>query len=65
MEHVKKELHDGLKHHLKQLEENHSTIIARRQSIVSLKLANKRHMEAISEIKFYLEQLEKTEKAAT
>lgn len=65
MEHVKKELHDGLKYHLKQLEDNHKDIKSRRQSIVSLKLANKRHKEAISEIKFYLEQLEKTEKAAT
>lgn len=65
MEFVKKELHDGLKQHLKQLEDNHNNIKLRRQSIVALKMANKRHMEAISEIKLYLEQLEKTEKAAT
>lgn len=65
MEHVKKELHDGLKYHLKQLEDNLNKIRINEESTKDLETRNERHKEAITEIKFYLEALEKTEKAAT
>jgi hypothetical protein len=65
MEHVKKELHDGLKYHMKQLEENLNKMRLNEEANKDFEQRNEKHKEAISEIKFYLEALEKTEKAAT
>ncbi len=65
MEHVKKELHDGLKYHLNQLESNLNKMRLNDENNKDLESRNEKHKEAITEIKFYLEALEKTEKAAT
>jgi len=65
MQFVIDELSKSLRYHIRQLDENLNKIESSEQSIEMLKEKNLDHHKAIEEIEFYLEQLEKTEKAAT
>jgi hypothetical protein len=65
MQHVIDELSKSHRYHLRQLDDNLNKIKFSEESIESLKQANLKHKEAIEQIETLLEQLEKTEKAAT
>jgi repressor of nif and glnA expression len=65
MQYVVDELTKSLRYHLRQLEENINKIERSEESIAMLKEKNLDHHKAIEEIEFYLDQLEKSEKAAT
>jgi repressor of nif and glnA expression len=59
------ELTKSLRYHMRQLDDNLNKIERSEESIVMLKEKNLDHHKAIEEIEFYLDQLEKSEKAAT
>jgi repressor of nif and glnA expression len=65
MQYVVDELTKSLRYHMRQLDENLQTIKHREESIEKLKEGNEKHKQAIEEIEFYLDQLEKTDQAAT
>jgi repressor of nif and glnA expression len=59
------ELTKSLRYHMRQLDDNLNKIERSEESIAMLKEKNLDHHKAIEEIEFYLDQLEKSEKAAT
>jgi hypothetical protein len=60
VEFVLKELQDGLKYHLKQLEENTGKIKFHNEAAEDLKTRNETHRRAIDQIGFHIEQIKKT-----
>jgi ATP:corrinoid adenosyltransferase len=65
MQYVVDELTKSLRYHMRQLEENLNKIKQREESIESLNEGNEKHKQAIEQIEFYLDQLEKSDQAAT
>lgn len=65
MQFVIDELQKSLRYHTRQLEDNIRDIDSKKEAIESLLSRNLRHEQAIEEINLHLDQLEKTEKAAT
>jgi len=65
MQFVIDELQKSLRYHTRQLEDNLREIDSKKEAIESLSSRNLRHEQAIEEIKSHLDQIEKTEKAAT
>lgn len=65
MQHVIDELSKSHRYHLRQLDDNLNKIRLSEESIQSLTAANEKHKEAIEQIESFLDQIEKTEKAAT
>jgi repressor of nif and glnA expression len=59
------ELTKSLRYHMRQLDDNLNKIERSEESIAMLKEKNLDHHKAIEEIEFYLDQLEKTDQAAT
>jgi oligoribonuclease NrnB/cAMP/cGMP phosphodiesterase (DHH superfamily) len=59
------ELTKSLRYHVRQLDDNLNKIERSEESIAMLKEKNLDHHKAIEEIEFYLDQLEKTDQAAT
>jgi predicted RNase H-like nuclease (RuvC/YqgF family) len=61
VKHVVEELEKSCRYHLRQLEENLQKIRTYEETIKDLTHRNESHKEAITEIKVYLEQIEKAE----
>jgi predicted RNase H-like nuclease (RuvC/YqgF family) len=61
VKHVVEELEKSCRYHLRQLEENLQKIRTYEETIKDLTTRNESHKEAITEIKVYLEQIEKAE----
>lgn len=59
MQYVIDELSKSLRYHMRQLDENLNKIKSNEESTASLKERNMRHHQAIEEIEYHLDQLEK------